>query len=104
MDRMREVREQLEREGNLLFAKLAYTLNLADLFLSIHAIHNGATELNPLLQSVPVMVAWKVLGVGALCWLLNHFAKGGNMAARWGLRICAAAFAAVDVYHLINIQ
>lgn len=98
---MDRVMKQLEREGNRLFAKLAYTLNLADLFLSLHAIRNGTTELNPLLQSVPVMVAWKVVGVGVLCWWLS---SRQEKIARWGLRVCAAVFAAVDVYHVINMQ
>jgi hypothetical protein len=101
--------EQLEAEGNRLFAKLAYTLNLADLFLSIHAIHNGATELNPIMQSVPVMVVWKVVGVGFLCWLLQVLATDIRVGsrvrkmARNGLRICTAVFAAVNLYHIYFI-
>ena len=78
----------------------AYTLNLLDLFFTLRAIAHGATELNPLMQSVPVMVAWKAVGVGALCWWLS---TRPEKWARWGLKLCAAAFAAVDVYHLINI-
>lgn len=107
---MDRVMEHLEAEGNRLFAKLAYTLNLADLFLSLHAIRNGATELNPLLQSVPVMVVWKGAVVWALCWLLYVFAtdiRVGHKAqklSRRGLRICAAVFAVAVVYHVINIQ
>jgi tellurite resistance protein TehA-like permease len=87
----------------------AYILNLIDLFFTLHAIRNGATELNPLLQSVPVMVAVKVVGVGFLCCLLHVFATDNRVGrkakklARWGLRICAAVFAAVDLYHLINL-
>ena len=80
----------------------AYILNLLDLFFTLHAIAHGATELNPLMQSVPVMVAWKVLGVGFLCWCLKSLAKQSRMAL-WGLRICAAAFAAVDLYHIYSI-
>lgn len=98
---MDRVMEQLEAEGNRLFAKLAYTLNLLDLFFTLHAIRNGATELNPLLQSVPVMVIWKVVGVGVLCWWLS---SRPEKLARWGLRICVAVFAAVNVYHVINMQ
>lgn len=84
----------------------AYTLNLIDLFFTLHAIAHGATEMNPLMQSVPVMVAWKVLGVGFLCWMLQVLAKDIRVPgkvrklSRWGLRICTAVFAAVDLYHI----
>jgi hypothetical protein len=87
----------------------AYLLNLLDLLFTLHAIHNGATELNPLLQSVPVMVAWKVGGVGFLCWLLQVLAKDNRVPskvrklARNGLRFCAAVFAAVNLYHIYFI-
>lgn len=78
----------------------AYILNLFDLAFSLHAIRNGATELNPLLQSVPVMVVWKVVGVGVLCWWLSNRPE---KIARCGLRICAAVFAAVDIWHAFNL-
>lgn len=81
----------------------AYLLNILDLCFTLHAIHNGATELNPLMQSVPVMVAWKVGAVGFLCWLLAYFAKRRNRTARWGLKFCAAFYAAVNIYHLYFI-
>lgn len=82
---------------------ILYILNLFDLCCTLHAVSRGATELNPLMRNIPVMVAWKVLGVGIFCWVLNHFAKGGNMVARWGMRICTAAFAAVDLWHIANL-
>ncbi len=97
---MDRVMEQLEREGNRLFAKLAYTLNLIDLFLSLHAIRNGATELNPLMQSVPVMVAVKVVGVGVLCWWLS---SRPEKIASHGLRACAVFYAALNLYHIYFI-
>ena len=97
---MDRVMEQLEAEGNRLFAKLVYVLNLIDLYLSIHAIRNGATELNPLLQSVPVMVAVKVAGVWVLCWWLSTRTE---KLARWGLRICAVAFSVAVLWHIVNI-
>lgn len=78
----------------------AYTLNLLDLFFTLHAIRNGATEFNPLLQSVPVMVAWKVVGVGVLCWWLS---SRPEKLARCGLRFCTAVFAAINIYHLLNL-
>ena len=80
-----------------------YFLNLFDLCCTIHAISRGAMELNPLMRNIPFMVAWKVLGIGFLCWVLNHFAKGGNMVARQGIRICTAAFAAVNMWHIANL-
>jgi hypothetical protein len=80
-----------------------YILNLFDLAFTLHAVSRGAMELNPLMRNIPVMVAWKVLGIGFLCWVLNHIAKGGNMVARWGIRICTAAFAAVDLWHIANL-
>ena len=46
----------------------AYLLNLTDLAFTLHALSHGAVELNPLMRSVPVMIAYKVVGVGALCW------------------------------------
>jgi hypothetical protein len=84
-------------------AQILYTLNLCDLCFTLHAISRGETELNPLMRNIPVMVAWKVLGVGFFCWVLNHFAEDGNMVARWGMRICTAAFVAVDLWHIANL-
>lgn len=75
-----------------------YLLNLLDLALTLHALSLGCEELNPLLQSVPAMVAYKVAIVGALCGALSHYAKG-NMAARRGLQICTAVYAALCIYH-----
>ena len=80
-----------------------YTLNILDLLLTLHALNNGATELNPLMQSVPLMVAWKVIGVGVLCWSLGHITKGGNMVARWGLKFLTAVYTAVNLYHIYFI-
>lgn len=85
----------------------AYLLNLADLALTLYALNNGGVELNPLMQSVPVMVAWKVLGVGVLCLSLEKIAsdkreKASDMA-RLGLRACTAVYAAVCIHHLIFI-
>jgi hypothetical protein len=35
--------------------------------------------------------------------VLNHFADYGNMVARWGRKICTAAFAAVNAWHIANL-
>ena len=78
----------------------AYLLNLTDLAFTLHALSHGAVELNPLMRSVPVMIAYKVVGVGALCWWL---ARRREPLARLGLRIATIAFAAVDLFHIANI-
>ena len=82
---------------------MTYPLNLLDLAATLLALRLGCTELNPLMRSVPFMVAYKGIGVGGLCWVLHYFAKGGNEAARWGLRICAAVYAALCIHHLHGI-
>lgn len=78
----------------------AYLLNLLDLLLTLHALRHGAVELNPLLQSVPVMIFCKVFVVGALCWWLS---KSEEKIARVGLKICTVWFAVIDVWHIFNI-
>ena len=86
-----------------------YLLNLLDLLLTLHAIRNGGVELNPLMRSVPVMVAWKVLGVGVGCWMLQVLAYDKRVPAkprrlaRRGLSIVTAVYAAVCVYHFYFI-
>ena len=81
---------------------ILYILNLFDLCFTLRAISKGATELNPLMRNVHFMVAWKVLGVGFFCWVLEKLAKNFRVA-RWGLKICTAAFAAVNVWHIVNL-
>lgn len=44
---------------------MTYPLNLFDLVITIYALSIGCTELNPLMRSVPVMVAYKVIGMAA---------------------------------------
>ena len=78
-----------------------YILNLLDIALTLYALSLGCTELNPIMQSVPFMVSYKVICVWVLCVVLHHFAEGGNKAARWGLRICAAVYAVLACYHLV---
>ena len=75
----------------------AYVLNLFDLALTLYALSIGCTELNPSMRSVPLMVAYKGIGVGVLCWVLQHY------GARRGLRLCTAVYAAVCAYHLYGI-
>ena len=79
---------------------IAYALNLLDLFCTLWALRHGAVELNPLMASVPVMVGYKVIIVGALLWWLS---RQRERAARYALYVAAVVYGAVDVYHIINI-
>ena len=57
-------------------------------------------ELNPLMQSVTVMVGYKVIIVWGLLWWLS---TRRERAARYALYVAAVVYGAVDVYHMINI-
>ena len=80
----------------------AYLLNLLDLGFTLHALRHGAWEVNPLMQSVPVMLAWKVGVVGLLCCGLELL-DTKYQAEKWGLRFCTVVYAAVDLWHIYNI-
>lgn len=75
----------------------AYLLNLFDLGCTLAAQRLGVAELNPLMQSVPFMVAYKVVGVGALCYWLS---SRPEPAARRGLQLCAGVYGALAIWHL----
>ena len=77
-----------------------YLLNLLDLVFTLYALPLGCTELNPLMQSVPMMVAYKVIGVGVLCWWLSHRPE---QVARIGLLICTAVYGLLSVYHVVGL-
>lgn len=79
---------------------MTYLLNLTDLLFTIHAISHGGVELNPLLQSIPVMILYKVILVGILCWWLG---KREESIARYGLKLTALWFGAVDLWHIYNL-
>lgn len=79
---------------------IPYILNLVDLAATLHALRHGAVELNPLMQYPPIMIVYKVVGVGLLCWWL---AGRRERLARIGLGIATAVYAAVDLWHIINI-
>ena len=81
---------------------IAYILNLLDLGFTLHALRHGACEVNPLMRSVPVMLAWKVGVVGLLCCGLDILATKYR-TARWGLRFCAAVFAVLNLWHILNL-
>ena len=80
--------------------KIIYVLNLFDLACTLYALSIGATELNPLMRCVPVLVVYKLVVVGALLWWLS---TRRERAARYALYVAAAVYGAVDVYHMINI-
>jgi len=75
---------------------IPYILNLFDLFCTLYALNNGITELNPLMQNIPVMIIYKVIIVGILCWWLSRHSK-------CGMWICTAVYAALAVWHVVNI-
>jgi hypothetical protein len=88
---------------------IAYALNLADLALTFYALQHGGVGLNPLLQSVPVMVAWKVCGVGVGCWMLHVLAYDKRSPAkpkrlaRRGLNLCTVVYTVLLFYHFYFI-
>ena len=73
---------------------MLYILNILDLILTLHAVSHGGTELNPLMRSVPVMIAYKVVVVGALCWWLRK--RKVNL---WPV---TAVYGAVNAWHIWN--
>ena len=78
----------------------AYLLNILDLFFTLHALSHGAVELNPLMQSVPIMIVSKIFVVGALCWWLG---KRQEKIAKVGLWIVTAYFAIINAWHILNL-
>ena len=84
----------------------AYLLNLFDLALTLHALSNGGVELNPLMRNPAVMVSYKVVVVGILCWVLHVLAYDKRspvramILARKGLRIVTRVYALLLIYHL----
>lgn len=86
--------------GNNINHMTAYILNLFDLAFTLYAVSIGCTELNTLMQSVPLMVVYKTIIVGGLCWWLSHRPE---RAARIGLLICTAVYGMLAVYHCIGL-
>ena len=86
---------------------IAYFLNLIDFFLTLYALSLGCTELNPLMQSAPVIVAYKVIIVGGLCWWLRSVSDTddgdiGRMA-KLGLNLCTAVYGGLCIYNLYGL-
>ena len=78
----------------------AYLLNLADLAFTLYALRHGAYEMNPLMRNIPFQCFYKVVLVGALLYWLS---KRQERLARVWYGVCTAVFAAVDVWHIVNI-
>lgn len=75
----------------------AYILNLFDLACTLFALNLGVKELNLLIQNVPVMVFYKTVIVGVLCWWA---ANRKEPIARVGLLVCTAVYAALGMWHI----
>ena len=78
----------------------AYILNLLDLAFTLYALQHGGVELNPLMQCIPIMVAYKIIVVGALCWWLSERTE---RIARLGLWVITAVYAGLNIWHIINL-
>lgn len=78
----------------------AYTLNLADLTLTLYALDRGGVELNPLMQSVPFMVFYKTVIVDGLLWWLTTRQES---IAKQGLIFLTLVYAIYCLGHLIFI-
>ena len=79
---------------------IAYALNLIDLLCTLWALHYGVMEMNPLMQSVTVMVVYKVIIVGVLLWWLS---RQRERLARYALYIATMVYGAVCLWHAIGI-
>lgn len=79
---------------------IAYALNLIDLSCTLWALHYGVMEMNPLMQSVTVMVVYKVIIVGILLWWLSHQRE---RLALYTLYIATMVYGAVCLWHVIGI-
>ena len=80
-----------------------YILNLFDLVCTLLVMSIGVGELNPLFRdpyTIPVMIVYKVFVVGGLLWFLSQRTE---RIAHIGLKVCAAAYAAVAVWHIAGI-
>ena len=80
-----------------------YILNLFDLVCTLCVMSIGVGELNPLFrvpQTIPFMVFYKVFVVGGLLWWLSQRTE---RIAHIGLKVCAAAYAAVGVWHIAGL-
>lgn len=79
---------------------MTYPLNLLDLALTLYAQSIGCTELNPLMQSPAVMIFYKVIIVGGLCWWLS---RRTERVAKLGLNLCTVIYGGLCIYHAYGI-
>lgn len=82
---------------------IPYVLNLADLVLTLNASIHGATELNPYMSDIGIMIFWKTVVVGAACFLLEYYAYRGNRFANVGLLLSAIVYSALAGWHVGNL-
>lgn len=75
-------------------------LNWIDLICTLWALRLGCVELNPLMQSVTVMLWHKAAAIPALVLWLKHC---GTREARRGLALCAGVYGAVCVWHAVGL-
>lgn len=79
---------------------IVYLLNLFDAACTLVALRRGVRELNPLMQTVPIMAFYKVVIVGGLLWWLS---RRPERVARCGLRCCTAAYAVLALHHIAGL-
>lgn len=75
-------------------------MNWIDLACTIWALRRGCVELNPLMQSVTMMLWYKAAAIPALVLWLD---RRGTREARRGLRICAGVYGAVCLWHAVGL-
>ena len=76
---------------------MTYPLNLLDLCFTLYA---QQPEANPLMQNIPFMVFYKVVIIGVLCWWLH---RRSEPIARYGQKMLAVVYAAVNLWHVMNL-
>lgn len=74
---------------------MTYALNILDLIFTLHAVNNGGVELNPFMRSVPFMIFYKTVVIGALLWWLKK--------RKVNILPLTAVYAAVNLWHIFNI-
>ena len=75
-------------------------LNWIDLICTLWALRLGCVELNPLMQSVTVMLWHKSAAIPALVLWLKHC---GTREAQRGLALCAGVYGAVCAWHAAGL-
>ena len=75
-------------------------LNWLDLICTLWALRLGCVELNPLMQSVTVMLWHKAAAIPALVLWLKHC---GTRESRRGLALCAGVYGSVCVWHAVGL-